>query len=52
MNNTTAIQNTQRTSQQELMRKIEELTTPLTYYGKGNDITIDYISDIHLQHVW
>lgn len=50
MNNTTAIQNTQRTSQQELMRKIEELTTPLTYYGKGNDITIDYISDIHLQH--
>lgn len=50
MNNTTAIQNTQHTSQQELMRKIEELTTPLTYYGKGNDITIDYISDIHLQH--
>ena len=32
------------------MKKIEELTTPLTYYGKGNDITIDYISDIHLQH--
>ena len=50
MNNTTAIQNTQHTSQQELMKKIEELTTPLTYYGKGNDITIDYISDIHLQH--
>lgn len=50
MNNTTAIQNTQHTYQQELMKKIEELTTPLTYYGKGNDITIDYISDIHLQH--
>lgn len=50
MNNTTTIQNTQHTSQQELMKKIEELTTPLTYYGKGNDITIDYISDIHLQH--
>lgn len=50
MNNTTAIQNTQHTSKQELMKKIEELTTPLTYYGKGNDITIDYISDIHLQH--
>lgn len=50
MNNTTAIQNTQHTSQQELMKKIEELTTPLTYYGKGNDIIIDYISDIHLQH--
>ena len=49
MNNTTTIQNTQHTSQQELMKKIEELTTPLTYYGKGNDITIDYISDIHLQ---
>ena len=50
MNNTTTIQNTQHTSQQELMKKIEELTTPLTYYGKDNDITIDYISDIHLQH--
>ena len=50
MNNTTTIQNTQHPSQQELMKKIEELTTPLTYYGKGNDITIDYISDIHLQH--
>lgn len=50
MNNTTTIQNTQHTSQQELMKKIEELTTPLTYYGVGHDITIDYISDIHLQH--
>lgn len=47
---TTIIQDNQYTSQQELMKKIEELTTPLTYYGKGNDITVDYISDIHLQH--
>ena len=47
---TTIVQNNQYTSQQELMKKIEELTTPLTYYGKGNDITVDYISDIHLQH--
>ena len=50
MNSTTIVQNNQYTSQQELMKKIEELTTPLTYYGKGNDITVDYISDIHLQH--
>ena len=41
MNNTTAIQNTQHTSKQELMKKIEELTTQLTYYCKGNDIIID-----------
>lgn len=50
MNSTNIIQDNQYTSQQELMKKIEELTTPLTYYGIGHDITIDYISDIHLQH--
>ena len=50
MNSTTIVQNNQYTSQQELMKKVEELTTPLTYYGVGHDITIDYISDIHLQH--
>ena len=34
----------------DLIEKIEKLSTPLTYYGLGDDISVDYISDIHLLH--
>lgn len=32
------------------MPVLENISEPLSYYGKGDDISISYISDIHLLH--